>query len=56
MTHYLQFKNGAWKPDLGSRCANEKEAFEMSNQVLVKLEDTADLVDWSKMKVQYGCP
>lgn len=55
MTHYLQWKRGAWKFTLENRCRMEKEAFDVSNAVLRRLGEYEHVVDWNGMKVLYGC-
>lgn len=56
MTHFLQWKHGKWKFNLLNSCEMEREAFGVSNAVLRRLGDTRDVVDWTVMRLQYGCP
>lgn len=55
MTHYIQYKRGAWKFTQENRCRMEHDAFDVSNIVLTRLGETARLVDWGKARLFYGC-
>lgn len=56
MTHYLQWKRGAWKFTKANMCEMEKDAFDVANIVLRRLEEHAHVVDWNVMRLAYGCP
>lgn len=55
MTHYLQWQHKAWTFTEENRCLMEKQAFDVSNRVLVRLHDDKNVVDWEALRGWYGC-